>query len=78
MVEVCIKIPKELESEFKGMCEAELSILVNNALKERLSMLARFKRIVSKSKLTEEQAEKLADEINESLAKRYDKLISKR
>lgn len=38
----------------------------------------RFKAIVAKSKLTEEDAKELADEVNMSLAKRYEKLLKGR
>lgn len=37
------------------------------------SKLVRFKEAVSKSKLTEGQAEELANEISESLAKKYNR-----
>ncbi|MBN2518450.1 MAG: hypothetical protein JXB14_06380 [Candidatus Altiarchaeota archaeon] len=74
MAEISVEIPEELETEFERIPKIELSILVSNALKERLYGVARFKRIVSNSKLTEEQAGKLADEISESLAKRYEEL----
>ena len=77
MSELSIEIPGELESEFKEIPNAELSMLVSRLLKDKLSKLVRFKRIVAKSKLTEEQAEELADEVNISLAKRYDKLLAK-
>lgn len=77
MAELVVNIPKELESEFNAIPKLELSMLVNKVLKDRLLKVVRFKKIVSKSKLTEEQAEELANEVSESLAKRYDKLLSK-
>ena len=77
MSELMINIPEELESEFKAIPKLELSILVNKVLKDKLLKVVRFKKIVSKSKLSEEQAQELADEVSESLAKRYDKLLSK-
>ena len=77
MAELRVNIPKELESEFKAISKPELSMLVSKVLKDKLLKIIRFKKIVSKSKLTEEQAEELADEVSESLAKRYDKLLSK-
>lgn len=77
MAELMVNIPEELESEFKAIPKLELSILINRVLKDKLLKVIRFKKIVSKSKLTEEQAEELADEVSLSLAKRYDKLLSK-
>lgn len=74
MEELKIKIPEELESEFKKIPKIELSILASNLLIDKLSKLIRFKQIVSKSQLKKEQAEELADEISLSLSKKYDKL----
>ncbi len=78
MTELKIEIPDELESEFKVMSKVELSILVSKVLKDKLSRLIRLKQIISKSKLTEEQAKELADEVSMSVAKRYDKSFSER
>ena len=77
MAELIVNIPEELESEFNIIPKLELSILINKVLKDKLLKVVRFKKIVSKSKLTEEQAEELANEVSGSLAKRYDKLLSK-
>jgi len=78
MKEISIKIPAELESEFRTISEIELSIIINKLLKNELSKIIRFKQIVSKSQLTEEKAEKLADEISISLTKRYEKMFSEK
>ena len=78
MPKLVVEIPWELESEFKVIPKLELSIFMSEMLKDKLSRLVRFKEIVSKSKLTEEQAAELANEVSESLAKKYDKLFSKR
>jgi len=74
MVELIIKLPKELESEFKTIPKLDLSILVNKILINKLSRLIQFKQVLSKSQLTEKQAGELADEVSISLAERYDKL----
>ncbi|MBU1252164.1 MAG: hypothetical protein KJ905_01710 [Nanoarchaeota archaeon] len=76
MKELRIRIPEELESEFKAIPNLDLSILVSKILVNKLSRLIRFKQIVSKSQLTEKQAEELANEVSTSLAKRYDELSS--
>ena len=78
MKEISIKIPAELESEFRTISEIELSIIINKLLKNELSKIIMFKQIVSKSQLTEEKAEKLADEISISLTKRYEKMFSEK
>ena len=74
MVELRVKIPKELESEFESLQDIEVSILVSKLLKDKLSKIVRFKQAVSKSKLTQSQADELTDDISKSLSKRYDRL----
>jgi len=76
MEEIRFKLPRELELEFKAIPKAELSIMLNKLLMERLSRVVRFKQIVLKSQLTEKDAKELADEISMSLAKRYEKMFS--
>ena len=76
MPEVCLKVdvPEDLANELGIVSKEQLSFVVNRALKEKLSRLSRFEEIVGKSRLSEENASKISDEINESLAKRYDEL----
>ena len=74
MDEIVVKIPEELKSEFRAIPNIEVSILVSNLLKDKVSRIVRFKQAVSRSKLTQPQADKLAYEISESLSERYDKL----
>ena len=52
-----------------------MQLLLSKNVNEELEEIARIKRIVSKSKLNGEQAEKLSDEVNLSLAERYSKLL---
>ena len=74
LVELTIEIPDELEKKIGLFSDIELSLLVSRLIKERLESLARLKRIVSKSKLSEKKASEISDKINESLAKRYEEL----
>ena len=53
-------------------------LVFGRMLREKLVRLERFKRIVDKSELTEKGAEELADKVNTSLAKRYEKLLKSR
>lgn len=76
MTEVTVRIPKELESEFRMLSKADLDMVVGRALKSELERVARFKQIVSKSKMTQRQADKLADEISTGLAERYNRLYA--
>ena len=70
MAELKIKIPEELE-ELSSASKINWQLVVEKRLKEELEELARLKRIVDKSKLTQEQANKLADEVSLALAKRF-------
>jgi len=74
MAEICIKISEDLKDEFKDLSNIELSILFTKFVKAKLSRAEQFRKIVSKSKLTQEQADELSDEISKSLSKRYEKL----
>ena len=70
MAELKIEIPDELEF-IKQVPKIDWSILVNKVIKSKLDRIAELQRIVSKSKLTERDAEILSDKINEALSQRY-------
>jgi hypothetical protein len=78
MAEVKIEIPEDLSEEFTHISKEEWQLLFSRFLKEELERIKKVESIVAKSKLTEKQAKKLADEVNLSLAKRYEKLLRKR
>lgn len=71
MAELKIKIPDELNG-LTSASNIKWQLAVERKLKEELEYLAKLKRIVDKSKLTEKQAKELSDEVNWSLAKRYE------
>jgi len=77
MAEVVVKIPEELK-ELESVSGINWQLAIERRLKEEFDELARIKRIVAKSKLTEEQAKELADETSLSLAKRYEKLLKRK
>jgi hypothetical protein len=77
MAEVKIEIPEDLSEEFTCISKEEWQLLFSRFLKEELERIKKVESIVAKSKLTEKQAKKLADEVNLSLAKRYEKLLRK-
>ncbi len=78
MAEVIVEVPEELKREVKGIPGIELSLVVSRLLKAKLERIVRLERIVSKSKLSEEKANELADEISLSLSRRYEKLHKRR
>lgn len=73
MSEVVVKVPKELKL-LESASSIKWQIAVEKRFNEELEEIARIRRIVSKSMMTQEQADKLALEVNKSLAKRYEKL----
>ena len=74
MAEIVVKIPEELETGAKELGEEELNRIVSEALKERLSEEYMFKladELLKESKLTDERASKLGDELKERVAKKH-------
>jgi len=74
MAEIVVKIPGELK-ELESASGIRWQLAVEKKIREELEEIARIERIVSKSKMTQEQADSLADEVNESLSKRYAKIL---
>lgn len=77
MQEIIVKIPEELD-ELRHAASINWQLVIGRRLKEEFEELSRIKRIVTKSKLTQEQAEKLADEVSLSLAKRYEDSVKEK
>ncbi len=74
--EIRVKIPAEL-SELESISNINWQLAVNKILKEKFDEIKKIREIIDKSKLTEKQAEKLSDEVNLDLAKRYEELSKK-
>ena len=66
-----------IDEVMKGAKQLKEDELVKLGRKIKSGRFERLIQVVSKSKLAEKQAEELANEISESLAKRYEKLLSK-
>jgi len=75
MGELVIRIPEDLKLEVEQVSEIDWSLAVSRLVKEKFERLARLKRIVSKSELSEEKAVELSDRISESLARRYEEML---
>ena len=74
MAELRIEIPDDLEVVANGMGKRELSEMVSKALKDKSTISLLFKyadELLKKSKMTDELAMKLGDELKERVAKRY-------
>jgi len=74
MVEIVVKIPKELEEDFKRIDPLLLELAVQRLIKEKLEEFVEVEKMLSKSKLTEKEALELGRKVNKALAKRYEKL----
>jgi len=69
MAEVVVKVPEELK-EFESVSPINWQLIVEKRLKEEFAELARLKRIVSKSKLTEKDVEEFSEEVGTALTER--------
>jgi len=74
MVEIVVKIPKELEEDFKKIDPLLLELAVQRLIKEKLEEFVEVEKMLSKSKLTEKEALELGRKVNKALAKRYENL----
>lgn len=74
MAEIIVKIPKELEEDFKKIDPLLLELAVQRLIKEKLEEFVEVEKMLSKSKLTEKEALELGRKVNKALAKRYEKL----
>jgi CCR4-NOT transcriptional regulation complex NOT5 subunit len=74
MAEIVVKIPKELEEDFKKIDPLLLELAVQRLIKEKLEEFVEVEKMLSKSKLTEKEALELGRKVNKALAKRYEKL----
>jgi len=74
MVEIVVKIPKELEEDFKKIDPLLLELAVQRLIKEKLEEFVEVEKMLSKSKLTDKEALELGRKVNKALAKRYEKL----
>jgi hypothetical protein len=75
MGEIVVKIPKELEEDFKEVDPLLLELAVQRLIREKLEGFLKVERVVAKSKLTEKDALELGRRVNKRLAKRYEKLL---
>jgi len=81
MVSVTLKISDELKTKISRLPWVNWSETAREDSIKEIELEERWerlKKIVSKSKLTQEQADKFSDEVNLSLAKRYEGLLRKK
>jgi hypothetical protein len=71
MGELVIEIPEELREEMEELPKVNWQLVVRRSLKHELKEILELKRIISKSKLTEEDVLELSEKIDKSLSKRF-------
>ncbi len=71
MGELIIEIPEELRAEMEELPKVNWQLVVRRSLKHELKEILELKRIISKSKLTEEDVLELSEKIDKSLSKRF-------
>lgn len=70
MVELKIKIPEDLKRKM-GKFEVDWSPAIRRIIEREIQNLTEIERIVSKSKMTEEDALELGEKISKSIAERF-------
>ncbi|MEK6939260.1 MAG: hypothetical protein AABX31_00885 [Nanoarchaeota archaeon] len=70
MVSITLAVPAELKTEMDKHPELNWSEVARQAIKEKLMLLAKMDKLLSKSKLTEEDALELGRKVNKAVAKR--------
>jgi hypothetical protein len=68
MAEIKVEIPEELREEMKELPNVNWQLVLRRTLKRELEENLELKRIISKSKLSEEDVEELSDKILERKA----------
>ena len=67
MPNLTLAIPEELKKKMESVPEMNWSEIAREAISKQLEEYKLFKELVSKSKLTEKNAKKLADEIDRKI-----------
>jgi len=70
MAELVVKISEDIGIELGKISKEDWQLLFSRFLRRELEEIREIESIVSKSKLTEEQAKELADEVSLAIAKR--------
>jgi len=73
MPTLTLAVPEDLKHEMESIPELNWSEIARKAIAEKVKEYLLFKAIVAKSKLTEKDALKLGEKVNESLYKEYKK-----
>ena len=70
MVSITLAVPEELKKEMDIHPEMNWSEIARQAIREKLNILRKMDIILSKSKMTENDALELGKKVNKAVAKR--------
>jgi len=70
LVSITLAVPEELKKEMDNFPEMNWSAIAREAIKQRLTMLYKFKEFTKNSKMTEKDALELGKKINKAVAKK--------
>ena len=75
MVSVTLAVPENLKKEMDKHPEMNWSEIARQAIQNKLLLLQKMDALLTKSKLTEQDAIKMGRRVNKGLAKRYKELM---
>ncbi len=71
MVSITLAVPEELKKEMEDYPEMNWSEIARQAIRQKLIVLNKLDRMLSKSRFTEKDALELGRKLNKVVAKKY-------
>ncbi len=71
MVSITLSVPKDLKQKMDGFQEINWSAVAREAIKNKISMLEKFREFTKDSTLTEEDALELGRKVSKAAWKRH-------
>ena len=75
MSTLTLAIPEDLKEEMEALPELNWSEIAREAIRQKIAEYKIFKAVVAKSKLTEKDALKIGEKVNEGIYKQYKKRL---
>lgn len=71
MVSITLAVPSELKHDMDEFPEMNWSAVAREAIKQKITLLKKFREFTKDSTMTEEDALRLGRKVNQAVAKRY-------
>ena len=71
MVSITLAVPEEMKSEMDKHPEMNWSEIARQAIREKLVILNKMNKLLSRSRMTEEDALELGKKVNKAVAKKF-------